>query len=44
MIIAPTDFSPVSLNAVEYAADLATDIKANLLLVNIIELPLPKSL
>src|SRR3954468_2116885 len=39
MIIAPTDFSPVSLNAVEYAADMAADIKAHLLLVHIIELP-----
>ncbi len=38
MIIAPTDFSPVSLNAVEYAADMAADIQANLLLVHIIEL------
>ena len=39
MIIAPTDFSPVSLNAVEYAADMAAVIQANLLLVHIIELP-----
>jgi len=39
MIIAPTDFSPVSLNAVEYAADMAADIQANLFLVHIIELP-----
>lgn len=39
MIIAPTDFSTVSLNAVEYAADMAAHLCANLLLVNIIELP-----
>src|SRR6476660_9045396 len=39
MIIAPTDFSPVSLNAVEYAADMAANLQANLLLVHIIELP-----
>jgi len=38
MIIAPTDFSPVSLNAVEYAADMAADLQANLLLVHIVEL------
>src|SRR5436309_1916246 len=38
MIIAPTDFSPVSLNAVEYAADMAADIQANLLLVHVVEL------
>lgn len=39
MIVAPTDFSPVSLNAAVYAADLAADIHTHLLLVNVIELP-----
>lgn len=41
-IIAATDFSSVSLNAVEYAAKMAVDIGANLLLVHIIELPFTK--
>jgi len=31
-IIAPTDFSAVSLNAVNYAADMAQDINAELIL------------
>src|SRR4051794_29026678 len=39
VIIAPTDFSPVSINAVNYAADLATEINAELVLLNIVELP-----
>lgn len=33
-IIAPTDFTDVSLNAVNYAADMAQDINAELLLVH----------
>ncbi len=33
-IIAPTDFSPVSLNAVNYAADMAQDVNAELLLMH----------
>jgi len=39
-IIAPTDFSPSSLNAVNYAADLAVAIDSSLLLVHIVQLPL----
>jgi nucleotide-binding universal stress UspA family protein len=38
-IISPTDFSPISLNAVNYAADLAVAIKAQLILMNIVSLP-----
>jgi nucleotide-binding universal stress UspA family protein len=38
-IIAPTDFSSASENACMYAANLAADIKAELLLFHIIELP-----
>lgn len=34
-IIAPTDFSDISLNAVDYAADLAMDINAELILINV---------
>jgi nucleotide-binding universal stress UspA family protein len=39
-IIAPTDFSPIAENACIYAAQLAADIKAELLLFHTIELPL----
>ena len=39
-IIAATDFLPVSLNAVEYAANLALELKGKLLLINIVEIPL----
>lgn len=38
-IIAPTDFSDSSLNAVNYAADMAVDMKASLLLLHVVELP-----
>ncbi len=38
-IIAPTDFSKGSLNAVSYAAELAVMLQARLLIVNIIALP-----
>ncbi|CAN5589489.1 hypothetical protein BH10BAC3_BH10BAC3_32850 [soil metagenome] len=37
-IIAPTDFTPISLNAVDYAADMAVDLHAKLLLVHVVEL------
>jgi nucleotide-binding universal stress UspA family protein len=39
-IIAPTDFSAVSLNAVNYAADLAVAINAELILLTVIQIPL----
>jgi nucleotide-binding universal stress UspA family protein len=38
-IIAPTDFSPVSLNAVQYAADMATATDTDLLLLHASETP-----
>lgn len=38
-IIVPTDFSPVALNALNYAADMAIEINAELLLVNIYNIP-----
>jgi nucleotide-binding universal stress UspA family protein len=41
-IIAPTDFSPVSLNAVNYAADMAMAINAHLLILHATELPFDK--
>jgi nucleotide-binding universal stress UspA family protein len=39
-IIAPTDFSTGSLNAVSYAAELAVIFNARLLIINIIALPI----
>ena len=39
-IIAPTDFSTVSLNAVNYAADLAASINAKLILLNVVTIPI----
>lgn len=38
-IIAPTDFSSISINAVNYAADMAVSINAKLILVHVIHLP-----
>ena len=38
-IIVPTDYSPAATNAVNYAADMALAIKADLLLVHIYQLP-----
>lgn len=37
-IITPTDFSPVSLNAVQYAADMAMATKTNLLILHATEM------
>lgn len=39
-IIALTDFSPVSLNAVDYAADMACSINARLYLLHVFQLPM----
>ncbi len=39
-ILAPTDFSSTSINAVNYAADLALSIKANLVLFHAIPFPI----
>lgn len=38
-IIAPTDFSPVAANAVNFAADMAVALDANLLLFNAYNIP-----
>ncbi|WP_026770082.1 universal stress protein [Asinibacterium sp. OR53] len=38
-IIAPTDFSPISLNAVDYAADMALCIGANLNILHVYSIP-----
>jgi nucleotide-binding universal stress UspA family protein len=38
-IVAPTDFSPVSLNAVNYAADLACALNGSLSLIHVFQLP-----
>ena len=42
-IIAPTDFSASSLNAVNYAADLATAIHGELILMHVVHVPLTVS-
>lgn len=39
-IIAPTDFSPISLNAVNYAAEMARCVNANLTLLHICLMPI----
>jgi len=39
-IIAAVDFSPASINAAHYAADLAAQINAELLLANVVEIPM----
>lgn len=39
-IIAPTDFSTVSLNAVNYAADMAVALKAELVLLHVVPIPM----
>ena len=38
-IIATTDFSDSSLNAVNYAADMAVDLEVSLLVMHVVELP-----
>jgi nucleotide-binding universal stress UspA family protein len=43
IIIAPTDFSPASLNAVNYAAALAAVLNAKLILLNLVEVPMVAS-
>src|SRR6187455_2089214 len=42
-IIAPTDFSSVSYNACLYAAKMAEDINAELVLLHVMELPVAVS-
>lgn len=38
-IIVPTDFSPVAVNAVNFAADMAVNINASLMLLHIYQVP-----
>ena len=38
-LIVPTDFSPVSINAMNYAADMALSIDASLLLLHVYQIP-----
>ncbi len=38
-IIVPTDFSPTAINAMNYAADMALEINASLLLLHMYQLP-----
>ncbi len=42
-IIVPTDFSPVSLNAVNFAADMAMTIDASIILLNVYNIPVTYS-
>jgi nucleotide-binding universal stress UspA family protein len=42
-IIAPTDFSASSVNAANYAADLAVFLNAKLVLLNVVEVPMAAS-
>jgi len=42
-IIATTDFTPTSLNAVDYAADMALALKGRLILLNVVEIPMAAS-
>lgn len=39
-LIVPTDFSPAALNALNYAADMAIEIKADILLLHIYQVPI----
>jgi len=39
-LVVPTDFSPVSVNAMHYAVDMAQSIDASILLVNVFQLPI----
>ncbi len=43
LIIAPTDFSPLADNAVRYSIDMAKAIGANLMLLNVYQLPISYS-
>lgn len=43
LIIAPTDFSPMADNAVKYSIDMAKAMGANLMLVNVYQLPISYS-
>ena len=38
-IIVPTDFSPAAINATNYAADMALQVEANILLLHVYQIP-----
>jgi len=38
-IIVPTDFSPISTNAMNFAADMAVNINASLMLLHVYQVP-----
>lgn len=38
-IVVPTDFSPVALNALNYAADMAVELKASITLFHVYQIP-----
>ena len=40
LIIAPTDFSAISDNAIKYATDMTIAMGTNLMLVNVYQLPI----
>lgn len=40
LLIAPTDFSPISGNAIKYATDMALAMGANLMLVSVYQFPI----
>ncbi|MEO7982440.1 MAG: universal stress protein [Bacteroidota bacterium] len=42
-ILVPTDFSPVSVNAANFAAAMAMDLKADILLINVYQIPVAYS-
>ncbi len=42
-VLVPVDFSAVSMNAAKYATDMAIVIQANVLLVNVVQLPVTLS-
>jgi len=42
-IVAPTVFSSVSINALNYAADLAAAIEADLILLHVVQIPITVS-
>ena len=38
-IIVPTDFSPIATNAMNFAADMAANINASLMLLHVYQVP-----
>ena len=40
LLLVPTDFSPMADNAMKYAMDMAKSTNANLMLVNMYQIPI----